>query len=686
MSYTTPLTASQILDCRRIIKKHPLFSALSSEDINELSNMFFAKSFTQGEVVVAEGDLIDCVYFIAQGKAEVRRNVPDTNTTLPIVTLVQNESIGLSDTGYYSTTGKRSATVIAVIDTLLFGINVRDLNKFITTNNKIKQSLKQYSHLLLRMNFIKQIAPFAEISVDSLVKYANRVQEITVPKNEIIFNQGDIGDKCYLICDGKVEILIINAENDLEKIATLESPSLFGETSLLIQRPRNATVRTATECRLLVIDYFLLSDMLKDTFTEKTLINLVSNRSRLLQNTFIECYATKSADGSEIYILKDLKHGKYCRLTKEGYFIWQQFDGKKSIRDVTNAYFDKYKECNPDLIFKVVDELSRINFLSLHEHGEEVNHDGEPSSLNKVFAQVQKVMDLRLTFDDLDDFFSNVYAKCFFLFFNKWLQFILLIFSFVGLYVFCAESNNAYDIMRSLGPMKWWLLVITFVAAVPILIMREFSRAMTIKHYGRKINSFSFGWYWFAPTAFCDTSDMWPCPRYPRVITDLSGIYTLMLIAAISSTIAFFIHSPNWQLLLWYISLYNYILIVWNLIPMLDFDGYFALMNWLDEPNLRVKAITLFGETSRTEPNHQAIATRYKKEKIYWLACLAYLFIEVFVVFFIADYLLAGLLDHINSLYSVGIALLVFVLTVILILIQFRKIKRELAANRFVLH
>jgi len=67
---------------------------------------------------------------------------------------------------------------------------------------------------------------------------------------EIIFDQGDPGDCAYFIRRGRVEV-IDGANNEV--VASLGPGDYFGEMALLGDRPRNATVRTLSDCQFAVL-------------------------------------------------------------------------------------------------------------------------------------------------------------------------------------------------------------------------------------------------------------------------------------------------------------------------------------------------------------------------------------------------------------------------------------------------
>jgi len=62
-------------------------------------------------------------------------------------------------------------------------------------------------------------------------------QEHFEPGQEV-FHQGDVGDRIYIILNGKVEVV-----RDEQRVATLGRGDFFGETALLQQGQRNASVR-----------------------------------------------------------------------------------------------------------------------------------------------------------------------------------------------------------------------------------------------------------------------------------------------------------------------------------------------------------------------------------------------------------------------------------------------------------
>ncbi|MEJ2185456.1 MAG: cyclic nucleotide-binding domain-containing protein [Gemmatimonadota bacterium] len=71
--------------------------------------------------------------------------------------------------------------------------------------------------------------------------------------NEVLFREGDAGDRFYVVFSGAVEVLKERPLGDHERLAIRRAGDAFGEMSLLNDAPRSASVRALEPSRLLAI-------------------------------------------------------------------------------------------------------------------------------------------------------------------------------------------------------------------------------------------------------------------------------------------------------------------------------------------------------------------------------------------------------------------------------------------------
>jgi CRP-like cAMP-binding protein len=103
---------------------------------------------------------------------------------------------------------------------------------------------------------------FRGLSRDGLDRIAAIAGEERHPAGAFVFHEGEIGDKLYLILDGKVRISRNLPGMGEEALAVLGAGEAFGEMSLIDDTPRSADARVHESARLLVITREAFEDLL----------------------------------------------------------------------------------------------------------------------------------------------------------------------------------------------------------------------------------------------------------------------------------------------------------------------------------------------------------------------------------------------------------------------------------------
>lgn len=140
------------LDIKKaIIKKLPLFAQLTSEELEELARLWVDVKFAAGETIVSEGEPVDKVFLIIKGEADVRKlAIKDQALVLESVAkLGPNDAIGLNETGFYSISGKRTATIVAITDMHLLGLNIAEFHGFSLAHSHVSEIMRKNSEAYL---------------------------------------------------------------------------------------------------------------------------------------------------------------------------------------------------------------------------------------------------------------------------------------------------------------------------------------------------------------------------------------------------------------------------------------------------------------------------------------------------------------------------------------------------------
>ena len=97
---------------------------------------------------------------------------------------------------------------------------------------------------------LRQSPLFSALDDEAATALRASMTETRLRRGEVLFHEGDEGDKLYIVTDGKVKLGRTSADGRENLLAILGPGQMFGELSLFDPGPRSATVTAVTDCTM----------------------------------------------------------------------------------------------------------------------------------------------------------------------------------------------------------------------------------------------------------------------------------------------------------------------------------------------------------------------------------------------------------------------------------------------------
>jgi len=103
---------------------------------------------------------------------------------------------------------------------------------------------------------------FLALDEEASVALRASMVEMDLARGQVVFSEGDSGDRLYVIVDGKIKLGTSSSDGRESLLAILGPGEMFGELSLFDPGPRTATATALTETTLLGLGHDALGPWL----------------------------------------------------------------------------------------------------------------------------------------------------------------------------------------------------------------------------------------------------------------------------------------------------------------------------------------------------------------------------------------------------------------------------------------
>lgn len=322
-------------------------------------------------------------------------------------------------------------------------------------------------------------------------------------------------------------------------------------------------------------------------------------------------------DNSE-FIVQHPTLNYQVNINRETHQLIGLIDGKRSIDDIRTLYRESYAiDLSPDFVHQLIfGNLARYGIVKQDEF---------------VVEKRQRASYLRLSFIILKkQWVSLITPYLAFLFFRPLFYALMIsMAAFIGVMIalnYTVIAENASNLFS--------LNIILYVIAFQLGgIIHELGHATACRRFGARHGGIGFGFYLLFPVLFADVSDAWRLKRTERIVVNLGGIYFEMLLAS-ALLIAFLFNGHIAFLVIPCMLVLN---TLYNLNPLVKYDGYWVLSDATKTPNLHRNAFTKVRQFwAKLRGKESAVFS----SKDYFLAAYGFLSLSYIFIFLFALVLL----------------------------------------------
>lgn len=306
--------------------------------------------------------------------------------------------------------------------------------------------------------------------------------------------------------------------------------------------------------------------------------------------------------GEAQYVVKDPDTKKYFRMRPAEARVLRAFDGTRTPQDIAGLLAEEGLAVSPAAVERFVVTCSRLGLL------ERTLVERSTLQLERLRAERKRrrslfrgeLLRMRWSAGDPDRLMTRLMpglAWCF------TPAFVVASVVVVAIYVTIVVSSwslftrsvASFVSLHDLTPARASLV---WIVTTAVVIVHESAHGFACKHFGGEVHEMGFMLVYFQPAFYCNVNDAWSFPeRRARLWVTVAGSWAQVL-AASAAAVIWWAARPDTlvsQAALVAMVVGGMTTVLANANPLLPLDGYFALSDWLEIPNLRQRALTHVG-------------------------------------------------------------------------------------------
>lgn len=293
------------------------------------------------------------------------------------------------------------------------------------------------------------------------------------------------------------------------------------------------------------------------------------------------------------FVLHDPFTNQFFRFPPEVYEFIARMSPRKTVEEIWNELLTLMPDSAPTQgnIIDLLAQLYQSNLIHSNLSPDSVRlfERFEKREKKKIKAQFLNLLFTRIPIYDPHNFLKSITPLINILISPVGLALWLLV---VGFGVKCLLENFGLAVQRSQGLLAPSNLVLFYISIIFIKLFHEFGHSAAVRRFGGEVHTLGVMFLMLTPLPYMDATAAWAFRnKWKRVLVGASGMLFELFIASL----AIIVWANTGDGVLSSIA-YNMAVIasvsslVFNLNPLLKYDGYYMLSDLIDTPNLQMQA------------------------------------------------------------------------------------------------
>jgi len=298
--------------------------------------------------------------------------------------------------------------------------------------------------------------------------------------------------------------------------------------------------------------------------------------------------------GNLWYVVRDPLSNQFARISPAAYFFACRLRLTRTIEHIWRECLELYPDDAPTQqeVIQLLAQLTQLNLLSsdlppdatmsFRRQQKTEGKELQGKVINFLFFRTHLV-DPTPLLDVLLPWFKPVFSR-----------FGLILWSIVILAALKIVIEHWRDISdQSNGLFAPSNIFLVYVAAVITKCWHELGHGLVCRNFGGEVRSLGVMILIFTPLPFVDVSSSWAFPRrHQRMLVGGAGMLFEFFLAAIAAFFWVSTHAGPLNALAYNImALSSITTLLFNINPLLRFDGYYIFSDWAEIPNLAQRSL-----------------------------------------------------------------------------------------------